>query len=308
MEINNNNLKEINIISEVENVRLDKFLTEEVEDFSRTQIQDIIKKGLVTINDVVSKASNLVYLNDKIKMIIPEPEVTDILPENIDLDIYYEDKDVIVVNKPSGMVVHPAIGNYSNTLVNALLYHCKDLSAIGGVVRAGIVHRIDKDTSGLLVACKNDAAHKHLSEQFLNKTVTRKYYAICYGVIDHNFGKIDAPLGRDKLNRQKYAVVEGGKKAITTFKVLERFKDYTLLELILETGRTHQIRVHMSYIGHPVLGDPLYGPRKVFGNNGQYLHAKTLGFIHPSTNKYMEFDSPLPDFFEDLLTELRNNK
>lgn len=300
-------VKNIVIISETNSPRLDKFLVSEVDYLSRTQIQEIIKSGLVTINGLIAKMSAQVAVGDEIKMTIPEPVSTDIVPENIPLDIYYEDSDVIVVNKPSGMVVHPAFGNYSGTLVNALMYHCKDLSAIAGVVRAGIVHRIDKDTSGLLVACKNDEAHKNLSEQFFNKTVTRKYYAICYGVIDHNYGKIDAPLGRDITNRQKMAVVEGGKHAVTNFRVLERFKDFTLLELQLETGRTHQIRVHMNYIGHPIAGDPLYGPRKVIGTHGQYLHAKTLGFTHPRTKEFLQFECPLPDYFEEFLKELREN-
>lgn len=300
-------VKEITIISEISCPRLDKFLANEIEYLSRTQIQEIIKSGLVTINGLISKTSSLVNVGDEVKMTIPAPVSTDVVAEDIPLDIYYEDSDVIVVNKPSGMVVHPAFGNYSGTLVNALMYHCKDLSAIAGVIRAGIVHRIDKDTSGLLVACKNDTAHKNLSDQFFNKTVKRKYYAICYGVIDHNYGKIDAPLGRDVLNRQKMAVVEGGKKAVTNFKVLERFKDFTLLELELETGRTHQIRVHMNYIGHPIAGDPLYGPRKVIGTHGQYLHAKTLGFYHPRTGEFMEFESPLPDYFQEFLDELREN-
>lgn len=300
-------VKNIVIISETNSPRLDKFLVYEVDYLSRTQIQEIIKSGLVTINGLIAKMSAQVAVGDEIKMTIPEPVSTDIVPENIPLDIYYEDSDVIVVNKPSGMVVHPAFGNYSGTLVNALMYHCKDLSAIAGVVRAGIVHRIDKDTSGLLVACKNDEAHKNLSEQFFNKTVTRKYYAICYGVIDHNYGKIDAPLGRDITNRQKMAVVEGGKHAVTNFRVLERFKDFTLLELQLETGRTHQIRVHMNYIGHPIAGDPLYGPRKVIGTHGQYLHAKTLGFTHPRTKEFLQFECPLPDYFEEFLKELREN-
>ena len=280
------------------NIRLDKFLSKELED---------IKSGKVLINDKVSKASTIIFENDIIQIEIPDPVEVEILAENIPLDIYYEDKDVIVVNKESGMVVHPAVGNYSGTLVNALMYHCKDLSGIGGVIRAGIVHRIDKETSGLLVSCKSDLAHKSLSEQFLNKSVKRKYYAVCYGEIGHNFGKIDAPIGRDPQNRQKMAVVEGGKNAITHFKVLERFNGFTFLELQLETGRTHQIRVHMSYIGYPVVGDPLYGPKKVIGKNGQFLHAKTLGFIHPRTGEELEFDSPLPDFFEEFLAELRRS-
>ena len=298
-------LKLFKVQTEEANQRLDKYLSKELEDISRTQIQDIIKSGNVLINNVKAKASAIILENDIIEITIPEPKIVEIKAEDIPLDIYYEDSDVIVINKPSGMVVHPAVGNYSNTLVNALMFHCKDLSGIGGVIRAGIVHRIDKETSGLLVSCKNDLAHRSLSEQFLYKTVKRKYYAICYGEINHNFGKIDAPIGRDPNNRQKMAVVEGGKNAVTHFKVLERFKDFTLIELQLETGRTHQIRVHMSYIGHPVCGDPLYGPKKVIGNNGQYLHAKTLGFRHPKTNELLEFDSPLPDFFEEYLNELR---
>ena len=214
--------------------------------------------------------------------------------------------DVIVINKPSGMVVHPALGNYSGTVVNALMYHCNDLSGINGVNRAGIVHRIDKDTSGLIVACKTDLAMKSLSKQFFEKTVERKYIAICYGVINHNLGRIDAPLGRDPENRKRYAVVDDGKHAVTNFRVLERFKDFSLLELELETGRTHQIRVHMKYIGHPIVGDPLYGPRTVIGTNGQYLHAGTLGFTHPRTGERLHFTSPLPDFFKEYLESLRN--
>ena len=298
-------LKLFKVEQEDANIRRDKFLSKELEDISRTQIQDIIKSGKVLVNEKPSKASTIIFENDIIQIEIPDPVEVEILAEDIPLDIYYEDKDVIVVNKESGMVVHPAVGNYSGTMVNALMYHCKDLSGIGGVIRAGIVHRIDKETSGLLVSCKSDLAHKSLSEQFLNKTVKRKYYAVCHGEINHNFGKIEAPIGRDPQNRQKMAVVEGGKHAVTHFKVLERFNGFTLLELQLETGRTHQIRVHMAYIGFPVCGDPLYGPKKVIGKNGQYLHAKTLGFIHPRTGEELEFDSPLPDFFEEFLEELR---
>jgi len=300
-------LKLFKVQLEEANQRLDKYLSKELEDISRTQIQDIIKSGSVLINNQKTKASTIIFENDIIEITIPDPVEVEILAEDIPLDIYYEDQDVIVVNKASGMVVHPAVGNYSGTLVNALMHHCKDLSGIGGVIRAGIVHRIDKETSGLLVSCKSDLAHKSLSEQFLNKTVRRKYYAICYGEINHNIGKIDAPIGRDPQNRQKMAVVEGGKHAITHFKVLERFNGFTLLELQLETGRTHQIRVHMSYIGYPVCGDPLYGPKKVIGDNGQFLHAKSLGFTHPRTGEELNFDSPLPDFFEKFLIELRKN-
>lgn len=287
--------------------RIDKYLCSEIEEMSRNSIQILIKNSQVLVNGEVVKANCILKTGDNISITIPDPVSDDILPQDIPLDIYYEDSDVIVVNKPSGMVVHPAVGNTKDTLVNALMYHCKDLSAINGVIRAGIVHRIDKDTSGLLVACKNDFAHQSLSEQFFNKTVKRKYYAICYGEINHNLGKIDAPIGRDLTNRQMMAVVDNGKRAVTHFKVLERFNGFTLLELILETGRTHQIRVHMKYIGHPLLGDPIYGPKNVVGDHGQFLHAKTLGFIHPRTKEFLEFESPLPDYFEDKLNELRNN-
>lgn len=297
-------IKYFNITIENVDERIDKFLADNLEDFSRTQVQQLIKDKNVLVNDNVIKSNYLLEEDDLIKVTIPDPVTIDVVAEDIPLDIYYEDEDVIVVNKPSGMVVHPALGNYSGTLVNALMYHCKDLSGIGGVLRAGIVHRIDKDTSGLLVSCKSDLAQKSLSLQFFNKTVTRKYYAIVYGVINHNLGRIDAPIGRDPDNRQRMAVVDGGKNAITNFKVIQRFKDYTLLELQLETGRTHQIRAHMKYIGHPVVGDPLYGPKKVIGDHGQFLHAKTLGFTHPKTNQFLEFDSPLPDFFEEFLKTL----
>ena len=285
--------------------RIDKFLANELDDLSRSSIQMLIKDKYVLVNEEVVKSNFLLKNGDEISITIPDPVNDEILAEDIPLDVYYEDSDVIVINKPSGMVVHPAVGNTKGTLVNALMYHCKDLSGINGVIRAGIVHRIDKDTSGLLVACKNDKSHQHLSEQFFNKTVKRKYYAICYGEINHNLGKIDAPIGRDLSNRQTMTVVDGGKHAITHFKVLERFKGFTLLELVLETGRTHQIRVHMKYIGHPLLGDPVYGPRNVVGENGQFLHAKTLGFTHPKTNEFLEFESPLPDYFLGKINELR---
>ena len=287
--------------------RIDKFITNEIEEFSRTFVQDLIKSGNVLVNEKTIKANYIVNYNDLIVINVPDLIVNDAEPEDIPLDIRYEDSDVIVINKPSGMVVHPAVGNLSGTLVNALMFHCKDLSRIGGEIRAGIVHRIDKDTSGLLVACKNDFAHQNLSLQFFNKTVERKYYAICAGVIPHNIGKIDAPIGRDLNDRQRMGIVENGKHAVTHFKVIERFKKHTLIECELETGRTHQIRVHMKYIGYPILGDPLYGHKKdidpVFG---QYLHAKTLGFDHPRTNERMFFDSELPEYFVKKLEEVKN--
>ena len=246
--------KKFLIYDGLDSERIDKFLANELEDLSRSSIQMLIKDKQVLVNEEVVKANFLLKNGDEISITIPDPVTDEILAEDIPLDIYYEDSDVIVINKPSGMVVHPAVGNTRGTLVNALMYHCKDLSGINGVIRAGIVHRIDKDTSGLLVACKNDKSHQHLSEQFFNKTVKRKYYAICYGEINHNLGKIDAPISRDLSNRQTMTVVDGGKHAITHFKVLERFKGFTLLELVLETGRTHQIRVHMKYTGSPNKG------------------------------------------------------
>jgi len=296
------------IYQQEEPMRIDKFLANEMEDFSRNSIQIYIKDNHVLVNDKVVKTNYILKKGDAISVTIPDPIDNDIIAQDIPLDIYYEDSDVIVVNKPTGMVVHPAVGNYQNTLVNALMFHCHDLSGINGVIRAGIVHRIDKDTSGLLVACKNDFAHRNLSEQFFNKTISRKYYAIVYGVINHNVGRIEAPIGRDKFNRQQMTVIEHGKPAVTNFKVLERFKKYTLIELALETGRTHQIRVHMKYIGYPLVGDPVYGPKNVIGETGQFLHAKTLGFTHPRTKEYLEFDSPLPKYFEDFLNELRSNE
>jgi 23S rRNA pseudouridine1911/1915/1917 synthase len=295
------------LIEEEVNQRIDKYLPSIMPNFSRTQVQMMLDDKLITVNDNIIKASYILKLGDVIKITMLEASVDEVKSEDIPLDIYYEDKDVIVINKPSGMVVHPASGNYEGTLVNALLHHCKDLSGINGVLRPGIVHRIDKETSGLLVACKNDFSHRELSKQFLKKSVTRKYDAIVYGVINHNFGKVDAPIARDPNNRKLMGIVEGGKNAVTNFKVIERFKDFTHLELALETGRTHQIRVHLKYIDHPVVGDPQYGPKKIIGNQGQFLHAKTLGFIHPRTNEYMEWISPLPDYFTNFLSEIKKD-
>ena len=287
-----------------EDMRLDKFLALEYPDYSRSQLQTLVKKGEVTVNGEVLKNNYILKDEDEIIINFPEPVESHIEKENIPLDIVYEDSDIIVVNKPSGMVTHPAVGNRSGTLVNALLYHCTDLSGINGELRAGIVHRLDKDTSGLIVACKNDFAHKALSEQFANKEVNKIYYAICYGVIPNNQLRINAPIGRNPQLRQQMQVIENGKDAITNVKVLERFRDFTLIECKLETGRTHQIRVHLAYIGYPILGDPVYGPKKVIGTHGQFLHAKKLGFYHPRTKEYMEFDSPLPDYFQAMVDEL----
>lgn len=285
--------------------RIDKYLNSQFEEFTRTQIQLMIEEGLIKVNDKIIKSNYKLKINDNIEITIKDPEATDIMPQDIPLDIYYEDSDIIVVNKPSGMVVHPAIGNYKDTLVNALLFHCKDLSGINGEIRAGIVHRIDKDTSGLLVACKNDLAHKNLSQQFMDHKVNKIYYALVNGVINHNIGLINAPIGRNPESRQQMAVVENGKESITHFKVLERFKKHTLVEVKLETGRTHQIRVHMKYIGFPLVGDPVYGLRKVEGTNGQLLHAKKLEFHHPRTNEFLSFECPLPDYFEQYLNEIK---
>lgn len=287
--------------------RLDKFLTEVLPDASRAQLQSWIKDGHVTVNGSPSKVNYKVKQEDRIEVVIPEVVEMEILPEDIPLDIYYEDDDVIMVNKPKGMVVHPAAGHFSGTLVNALLYHCKDsLSGINGVARPGIVHRIDKDTSGLLMVAKNDEAHKSLVKQLQNKTVTRKYIALVHGDIPHEKGTIDAPIGRDPQDRQKMTVIdENAREAVTHFNVLERFDDYTLIECILETGRTHQIRVHMKYIGFPLVGDPKYGKRKTLDIGGQALHAAALGFTHPRTNEYIERTAPLPTYYQELLEKLR---
>lgn len=289
-----------------QNIRLDKFITMTMPDLSRTLVQQYVKDGFVLVNGKSEKASYKTCLGDVIEVSLPDSQEMDVLPENIPLNVVYEDHDVIVVNKPSGMIVHPSSGIYSGTLVNALLYHCHDLSGINGVLRPGIVHRIDKDTSGLLMIAKNDKAHQSLSEQLKEHSVARKYVALVHGVIPHNHGKIDAPIGRDSKDRQKMAVTKiNSKEAVTNFTVLQRFEKMTLIECRLETGRTHQIRVHMAYIGYPVYGDPKYGYKKDDQTYGQYLHAKTLGFVHPTTGEYMEFDSDLPDFFENKLTELK---
>ncbi len=289
-----------------ESERIDKYLACTMPDYTRTQIQQWIIDGYVMVNEKFVKPSYQLKLGDVIEVRIPDPVPSELKKQNIPLDIYYEDDDVIVINKPSGMVVHPATGNFENTLVNALLYHCETLSEIKGPARAGIVHRLDKDTSGLLVACKTNYAHRKLAKQFANRTITREYIAIVHGVIPHNFGRINAPIGRDPKDRKKMAVVEDGKEAITNFTVLERFDDFTLISCKLETGRTHQIRVHMAYIGYPVVGDFVYGPRKVVGRMGQFLHAAKLGFHHPRTQEYLEFNAPLPDYFQEFLQKISN--
>lgn len=286
-------------------VRLDLFLSKMFEDKSRSYFQGLIEDGLAKVNDMTKKGNYKLKTNDKVSISIPEPVGLNVEPENIPINILYEDSDVIVVNKPQGMVVHPAPGVYNGTLVNALLYHCKDLSGINGVMRPGIVHRIDKDTSGVLVIAKNDLAHNNLAVQFKEHTMTRVYYALVEGNIKSDEGTVDAPLDRHPVERIKISVVSGGRRAVTHYKVLERFKNNALIECRLETGRTHQIRVHMAYIGHPLVGDPVYGYKKQrFSLQGQMLHAKKLGFIHPTTKQYMEFDSPLPEYFNRILNIL----
>lgn len=286
--------------------RIDKLLSDFNKEWSRSQLQDWIKEGLVKVNEKVIKSNYKVKMNDQI--IVTEKEVVeaDIPPENLNLDIYYEDEDVAVVYKPKGMVVHPSPGHYTETLVNGLMYQIKDLSGINGEIRPGIVHRIDKDTSGLLMVAKNDIAHRGLVEQLMDKMVKRKYTALVHGNIPHDYGTIDAPIGRNKNDRQSMAVVDDGKDAITHFNVLEHLKDYTLIECQLETGRTHQIRVHMKYIGYPLVGDPKYGPKKTLDIGGQALHAGVIGFEQPVTHQYIEKNTDLPKEFKELLEDIRH--
>ena len=284
--------------------RIDRYVADYFPDVSRTHIQKLISEKHILVNDRPVKANYKVCLNDNIYVEIPEPVETEIIAEDIPLDILYEDSDIIVINKPKQMVVHPAHGHYTGTLVNALLFHCKDqLSGINGVMRPGIVHRIDMDTTGVLVACKNDFAHNCLADQLRVHSITRKYEAIVHNVIPDDKGTVNAKIGRHPNNRLKMeANVNNGKDSITHYRVLNRFKNFTHIECKLETGRTHQIRVHMSSIGYPLLGDSVYGPSHCpYKLTGQTLHARTLGFVHPHTNKYMEFEAPLPDYFEHLL-------
>jgi len=298
---------ELTIEEHQHNDRIDKIVSAYNSEWSRTQVQSWIKDGNIVVNGKKVKTNYKVSVGDNIQIEIPEPQTLDVVPEEMNLDIYYEDADVLVVNKPKGMVVHPAPGHVSGTLVNGLMAHCKDLSGINGVLRPGIVHRIDKDTSGLLMIAKNDLAHESLVNQLVEKTVTRKYKAIVHGVIPHDQGTIDAPIGRDKKDRQSMTVTdENSKVAVTHFNVLERFKDFTFIECQLETGRTHQIRVHMKYIGYPLAGDPKYGPKKTLDIGGQALHAGILGFVHPRTKEYLEFEAPLPPYFEELIEKLKH--
>ncbi|CAN7499794.1 RluA family pseudouridine synthase [Paenibacillus sp. LjRoot56] len=289
------------------NERIDKFITEALEeDISRTLVQQWVKDGHVKVNGKAVKPNYKLSLQDVIALVIPEPQGVELLAENIPLNVVYEDSDVIVINKQRGLVVHPAPGHYSGTLVNALMYHCKDLSGINGELRPGIVHRIDKDTSGLIMSAKNDKAHASLAEQLKAHTVNRKYIALVHGYIQHDQGTIDAPIGRDSHDRKMYTVTEkNSKTAVTHFVVLERFGDFTLVELKLETGRTHQIRVHMKFIGHPLVGDPMYGKSKGMLMDGQALHAAILGFKHPRTGEWMQFEAPIPPDMENLISTIR---
>ncbi|WP_017380795.1 RluA family pseudouridine synthase [Paenisporosarcina sp. TG-14] len=293
------------ISEEQKGERIDKALVTLEADWSRSQIQIWLKDGAVLVNGETAKPNYKVKLNDVITVTIPDVEPLDIEAEDLNLEIVYEDEDVLVVNKPRGMVVHPAPGHTSGTLVNGLMHQVTDLSGINGVLRPGIVHRIDKDTSGLLMVAKNDKAHVSLVDQLVKRTVTRKYTALVHGHIPHDKGTIDAPIGRDSRDRQSMAVIDKGKHAITHFRVIERFGNFTLVECRLETGRTHQIRVHMKYIGFPLAGDPKYGPKKTIEFNGQALHAGVVGFIHPRTEEYLEFEAPLPEEFTTLLEEMK---
>lgn len=289
---------------EIGGVRLDKALSD-LTDLSRSVANEQIKAGQVLVNGQVKKAKYSVQAGDVLTYQVPEVEEIDYVAENLPLEIVYQDEDVAVVNKPQGMVVHPSAGHTSGTLVNALLYHVKDLSGINGVLRPGIVHRIDKDTSGLLMIAKNDEAHTKLASELKDKKSLRKYWAIVHGNLPNDRGVIEAPIGRSDKDRKKQAVTAKGKEAITRFQVLERFGDYSLLEVSLETGRTHQIRVHMAYIGHPVAGDEVYGPRKTLKGKGQFLHARTLGFTHPRTGELVEFTAEAPAIFQETLEKLR---
>ena len=303
-------MKEYFTVENQEGERIDRYLSEEMEDRSRSYIQKLIKEQYVIVNQKPVKANYRLSLGDMVEITLPEAKEPDIIPENIPLDILYEDQDIIIVNKPKQMVVHPAPGHYSGTLVNALMYHCgQELSGINGTMRPGIVHRIDMDTTGSLIICKNDMAHQSLSEQLKVHSIKRVYVAIVHGNIKEDNGTVNAPIGRHPTERKKMSIhTKNGRNAITHYKVLERFGEYTYIQCELETGRTHQIRVHMSSIGHPLVGDQVYGPRKCpFPKlQGQTLHAKTLGIIHPRTGEYLEINAPLPDYFIELLDRLRN--
>ncbi|MCB6608921.1 RluA family pseudouridine synthase [[Clostridium] symbiosum] len=301
-------IQEYIVPEEFSGVRIDKFLSESCPLQSRSFLQKLLKSELVDVDGKTVKSSYKVSAGETVSFEAPEAVEAEITAQEMPLDILYEDQDVILINKPKGMVVHPAAGHYEGTLVNGLMHHCRDqLSGINGVMRPGIVHRIDMDTTGVIIACKNDLAHNSIAEQLKVHSITRKYYAVVFGNLPDDEGTVAAPIGRHPTDRKKMSVIsKNGKDAVTHYRVLERFRGYTYVECRLETGRTHQIRVHMASIGHPLLGDQVYGPSKQpFHLNGQTLHAGVLGFIHPRTGEYMEFTAPLPDYFEELLTKLR---
>lgn len=303
-------INEFTVPEELDDERLDAVVASLSEGQSRSYLKNLIKDGSVLLNGKTAKPSARVRENDKITLVLPEKIIPDILPENIPLDILYEDEDVLVVNKPKGMVVHPAPGHYSGTLVNAVMYHCgSSLSGINGVMRPGIVHRIDRDTTGSVIICKNDAAHNSIAAQLQEHSIVRRYFAILYDNIPEDEFTVDAPIGRDPKDRKRMTVRSDGKRAVTHCRVLERFGQYTYAECRLETGRTHQIRVHMAHVHHPLLGDEVYAGRRKspFITQGQCLHAGILGFIHPRTGEYIETLAPLPEYFEDILSKLNNN-
>ncbi len=297
-------------VLENEKERIDKYISNKIETISRSKAQKLIEEGHVLLNGKTCSIKTKVSENSVIEITIPEAREVSIEAEDMNLEVVYEDDDLIVINKQNGIVVHPAPGHYSNTLVNGLLHHCKDnLSGINGEIRPGIVHRIDKDTTGLLVVAKNDEAHKNLSEQLKDHSLARVYYALVHGSIKHRTGVIDAPIGRDPKDRKRMAVTaKNSKEAQTSFEVIESYRDYTLVKCKLKTGRTHQIRVHFKYIGHPLVGDSTYGPKKVIGETGQMLHAKEIGFTHPRTKEKMHFTCELPDFFEKQIELFKNMK
>lgn len=302
-------IRELEVIGSCEGLRIDKFLAEEFPEMSRSYIQKLIKDDQVTVNGKIVKANYKVAEADEVVLNQPELKEPDILAENIPLDILYEDSDLLIVNKPKGMVVHPSAGHYTGTLVNALMYHCKDdLSGINGVMRPGIVHRIDMDTTGSLLVCKNDFTHNDIAEQLKVHSIRRVYHAIVHGVIKEDEGTVDAPIGRHPIDRKKMSINhKNGKEAVTHYKVIKRFRDYTYIQCQLETGRTHQIRVHMASLKHPLVGDSVYGPAKCpFKLQGQTLHAKIIGIVHPRTQEYLEADAPLPEYFVSLLNKLEN--
>jgi len=296
------------VTAEDAGIRIDRYLSDQCSQVSRSYLQKLLKEEAVLVNEKPVKSNYKVGTLDMIQLSIPEAVELEIEAEDMPLDIIYEDKDIILINKPKGMVVHPAAGHYSGTLVNGLMAHCKeDLSGINGVMRPGIVHRIDMDTTGALIVCKNDVAHNSIAEQLKEHSITRKYFAVVHGVLKQDEGTVSAPIGRHPVDRKKMSINEkNGREAVTHYRVLERYRQFTYVECQLETGRTHQIRVHLASIGHPLLGDSVYGPAKSpYRLNGQTLHAGILGIIHPRTGEYMEFTAPLPDYFEDLLRKLR---